>query len=111
MILDGALDPEADPMTRDVAQAAGFQQAFEDYAAWCAQQDACVLGTDPGKATAAYQALVRPLLDTPLPLAGRSGAELQRRDHRHQPGAVLAEPVGAAVRRACSTCRTATARR
>ena len=73
MILDGALDPETDPMTRDVAQGAGFQQAFEDYAAWCAQQSACVLGADPSKATAAYQALVRPLLDTPLPLAdGRS---------------------------------------
>jgi len=70
MILDGALDPETDPLTRDVAQAAGFQQAFEDYAAWCAQQSACVLGTNPGNATAAYQALVRPLLDTPLQLAG-----------------------------------------
>jgi len=70
MILDGALDPQTDPMTRDVAQGAGFQQAFEDYAAWCAQQSACVLGTDPGNATAAYQALVRPLLDTPLPVAG-----------------------------------------
>jgi pimeloyl-ACP methyl ester carboxylesterase len=70
MILDGALDPETDPMTRDVAQGAGFQQAFEDYAAWCAQQSACVLGADPSKATAVYQALVRPLLDAPLPLAG-----------------------------------------
>jgi hypothetical protein len=69
MILDGAIDPETDPLTRDVAQGAGFQQAFEDYAAWCAQQSACVLGADPSKATAAYQALVRPLLDTPLPLA------------------------------------------
>jgi pimeloyl-ACP methyl ester carboxylesterase len=70
MILDGALDPETDPMTRDVAQGAAFQQAFDDYAAWCAQQSACVLGTDPSKATAAYQALVRPLLDTPLPVVG-----------------------------------------
>jgi len=70
MILDGALDPETDSMTRDIAQGAGFQQAFEDYAAWCAQQSACVLGADPSKATAAYQALVRPLLDTPLQLPG-----------------------------------------
>ena len=28
----------------------------------------CVLGTDPTKATAVYQSLVRPLLDKPLPL-------------------------------------------
>src|SRR6478672_9713082 len=73
MILDGALDPESDPMTRDVAQYAGFQQAFDDYAAWCAQQSACALGADPSKATAAFNSLVRPLLDTPLPLVdGRS---------------------------------------
>src|SRR6478672_9733895 len=70
MILDGALDPESDPMTRDVAQYAGFQQAFDDYAAWCAQQSACALGADPSKATAAFNSLVRPLLDTPLQLAG-----------------------------------------
>jgi hypothetical protein len=73
MILDGVLDTATDSLTRDVAQNAGFQQAFEDYAAWCAQQDSCALGADPSKATAVYQALVRPLLDNPLPLAdGRS---------------------------------------
>ena len=69
MILDGALDPEADPVAETIAQGAGFQQAFEDFAAWCAEQAKCALGDDPAKATAAYQSLVRPLLDAPLPLA------------------------------------------
>ena len=54
--------------TSAVNQAAAFQSAFEDYAAWCAKQTVCVLGDDPTKATAVYQSLVRPLLDKPLPL-------------------------------------------
>jgi pimeloyl-ACP methyl ester carboxylesterase len=70
MILDGALDPLADPAASNIAQTEAFQQAFNDYAAWCAQQAVCVLGTDPANATAVYQSLVRPLLDAPLPLAG-----------------------------------------
>ncbi len=70
MILDGALDPRDRPDDAGRRPGRGFQQAFEDYAAWCAQQSACVLGADPSKATAAYQALVRPLLDNPLPVVG-----------------------------------------
>ncbi len=69
MILDGAIDPQADPAAELVGQGEGFQKAFEDYAAHCAKQPQCALGTDPSKATAAYQGLVRPLLDTPLRLA------------------------------------------
>ncbi len=68
MILDGAVDPKADPVAETVAQGEGFQKAFEDFAAWCAQQDQCALGTDPAKATANYQRLVRRLLDNPVQL-------------------------------------------
>ena len=68
LILDGAIDPTEDPAASDLKQAAAFQSAFEDYAAWCAKQTVCVLGRDPAKATAVYQSLVRPLLDKPLPL-------------------------------------------
>ena len=52
MILDGAIDPNADPVVADIAQTAGFQQAFDDYSQWCADQESCPLGTDPAKATA-----------------------------------------------------------
>lgn len=69
MILDGAIDPNADTTADLIGQAEGFQQAFDDFAAWCAEQDSCALGDDPEKAVTAYQALVRPLLDEPLELA------------------------------------------
>lgn len=68
LILDGAVNPTEDQAESAVNQGAGFQGAFDDYAAWCAKQRVCVLGDDPEKATAVYQSLVRPLLDTPLPL-------------------------------------------
>ncbi len=68
LILDGAVDPTEDPATSALKQAAAFQGAFEDYAAWCAKQTVCVLGKDPSKATAVYQSLVRPLLDKPIKL-------------------------------------------
>ncbi len=68
MILDGAVDPNADPVAETVAQGEGFQKAFEDFAAWCAQQEQCALGADPAQATAEYQQLVRPLLDNPVKL-------------------------------------------
>jgi pimeloyl-ACP methyl ester carboxylesterase len=58
MILDGAVDPNADPIEADVEQAAAFQQAFNDYAADCAQDPACPLGTDPVKAVDVYRDLV-----------------------------------------------------
>jgi len=71
LVLDGALDPDQDPVEENVAQAAAFQQAFEVFAAWCAQQPNCPLGAaaaDPKAATAAYRALVLPLLKKPVAL-------------------------------------------
>jgi pimeloyl-ACP methyl ester carboxylesterase len=73
MVLDGAVDPTQNAADSLVAQMAGFQQAFDAYAADCAQKPDCPLGADPHAATAAYQALTRPLLKTPSPAAdGRS---------------------------------------
>jgi pimeloyl-ACP methyl ester carboxylesterase len=65
MILDGAVDPNADPIEADIRQAAAFQQAFNDYAADCAQSPDCPLGTDPAKAVEVYRSLVDPLVDKP----------------------------------------------
>jgi pimeloyl-ACP methyl ester carboxylesterase len=65
MILDGAVDPNADPIEADIRQAAAFQQAFNDYAADCAQSPDCPLGTDPAKAVEVYRSLVAPLVDKP----------------------------------------------
>ena len=38
MILDGAVDPNADPIEADLRQAKGFQDAFKDFATDCAKQ-------------------------------------------------------------------------
>ncbi|MFC4950630.1 alpha/beta hydrolase [Pseudonocardia sp. GCM10023141] len=72
LVLDGALDPTETTIDRTVKQNAGFQQAFDAYAADCAKQANCPLGTDPAKATAAFQALSRPLIDKPLAVGNRS---------------------------------------
>lgn len=63
MILDGAVDPNADPIEADLRQAKGFQDAFNDYAADCAKDSNCPLGTDPAKAVDVYHSLVDPLVD------------------------------------------------
>lgn len=65
MVLDGAIDPEADPVASLEDQMAGFQVAFEDYAADCAVSPACPLGTDPAKAVENFHQLVNPLVDKP----------------------------------------------
>ncbi len=67
MILDGAVDPNADPIQADIDQAEAFQKAFNDYAADCAKSADCPLGTDPAKSVEVYRDLVDPLVDKPLP--------------------------------------------
>jgi len=71
LILDGALDPNESTVDRTVKQSAGFQQAFVAYATDCAKKPNCPLGTDPAKATAAFQTLARPLIDKPLAVGNR----------------------------------------
>ncbi|MDR7300807.1 pimeloyl-ACP methyl ester carboxylesterase [Haloactinomyces albus] len=66
MVLDGAMDPDQGKVAELVAQGAGFQQAFEAFAAWCSRQEACALGDDPSRAVTVYQQLTRPLLEQPV---------------------------------------------
>jgi pimeloyl-ACP methyl ester carboxylesterase len=73
MVLDGAVDPNADPIEADVRQAAAFQKAFNDYAADCAKAPDCPLGTDPAKAVDVYRSMVDPLVDKPAPAADPRG--------------------------------------
>jgi pimeloyl-ACP methyl ester carboxylesterase len=70
LVLDGALNPGESTFDQNVAQADGFQRAFAAFAADCAsRRSRCPLGTDPDRATAAFQAVVRPLIDAPAPAA------------------------------------------
>ena len=72
LVLDGALDPNQSTIDRSVAQAAGFQSAFDAFAADCATRRNCPLGTDRTQAVAKFQALTRPLIDRPLAVGDRT---------------------------------------
>lgn len=65
IVLDGAIDPNADPIEEDLRQTAAFQKAFDDYAVDCAKDPTCPLGTDPAKATDVYKSMVEPLVEKP----------------------------------------------
>jgi pimeloyl-ACP methyl ester carboxylesterase len=69
LVLDGALDPNQSQADSQVAQAAGFQQAFDTFAAWCATQQPCPLGSDPKVATDNFKTLALPLIDKPVSLS------------------------------------------
>ncbi|MFC7807978.1 alpha/beta hydrolase [Streptomyces olivaceus] len=72
-VLDGVVDPTHDRMAEALAQAGGFQRAFEHFAAWCAERG-CALGADAERIVAATVALEEALDDTPLPVS--DGGEL-----------------------------------
>jgi len=65
MVLDGAVDPSSDPLADTVQQLAGFQAAFDDYAADCARSTDCPLGQDPTQFVTRYHQLVDPLVQQP----------------------------------------------
>jgi len=65
MVLDGAVDPTLDPIADTIRQMAGFQTAFNDYAADCGQSAGCPLGTDPAKFVDRFHELVDPLVANP----------------------------------------------
>jgi pimeloyl-ACP methyl ester carboxylesterase len=71
MVLDGALDPDQDPVDEVVEQVAGFQAAFDEYARHCARSARCPLGTDPARASAAFRGLVQPLVADPVEVGDR----------------------------------------
>ena len=106
MVLDGAIDPSVGPIDELINQEAGFQTAFNDYAADCARSTDCPLGTDPNQWVARYHQLIDPLVTKPAPDLGRAQPRLRRRDHRHHQRALHAaaleiphqRPAGSAAR-------------
>ncbi|WKX20268.1 alpha/beta hydrolase [Streptomyces sp. HUAS CX7] len=72
-VLDGVVDPTQDAMEEALAQADGFQLAFEHFANWCAQQG-CTLGDDAEDIVDLTVGLEEALDDTPLATPG--GGEL-----------------------------------
>ncbi|MBF6125323.1 alpha/beta hydrolase [Nocardia brasiliensis] len=74
MVLDAPVDPTTN-IGDEVITSAGFQQAFDAYAADCAKAPDCPLGTDPKKATEAYRALVLPLIRRPIRTQDQRGLD------------------------------------
>ncbi|MEJ8277336.1 alpha/beta hydrolase [Pseudonocardia spirodelae] len=68
LLLDGAIDPTQSTIDSTVKQNAGFQLAFDNFAKDCTNRPNCPLGTDPQQATAAFQKIMQPLIDKPVPV-------------------------------------------
>ncbi len=77
MVLDGAVDPGSDPIGENIRQLAGFQTAFDDYAADCARSADCPLGTDPTQFVERYHELINPLVQQPGPTSDPRGLSYQ----------------------------------
>ncbi|MFE9743271.1 alpha/beta hydrolase [Saccharothrix saharensis] len=71
LVLDGAVDPTQNQVESLIAQGAGFQKAFDAFAAWCAKRQDCALGTDPAKANQAFRDLTLPLVQRPVAVGER----------------------------------------
>jgi len=71
LVLDGAVDPTQGQTESLVAQAAGFQKAFDAFAAWCARRQDCALGADPAGANKAFRDLTLPLVQRPVDVGPR----------------------------------------
>ncbi|MFC4942134.1 alpha/beta hydrolase [Pseudonocardia sp. GCM10023141] len=67
LVLDGAIDPAQDPVQARLTQSRGFQRAFDGFAAVCVTRPDCGLGADKAGASARLQAILKPLITTPIP--------------------------------------------
>ncbi|HVV10820.1 alpha/beta fold hydrolase [Amycolatopsis sp.] len=70
LLLDGAIDPGESQPNSLVAQGAGFTKAFGLFATACAKHADCAVGTDPSRATQAFEDLTAPLRQTPADAGG-----------------------------------------
>jgi pimeloyl-ACP methyl ester carboxylesterase len=74
MVLDGAVDPLANPHTAEIDQAAGFDKALTAYLTYCVGQGSCPLGTSVDAARQRLIELLKALDSSPLPTS--SGRQL-----------------------------------
>lgn len=65
-VLDGASDPNADPLQRSLAQQRGFERSLNTFLARCSGDPVCVFHND-GDAEGAFDALADSLAETPIP--------------------------------------------
>ncbi len=72
MVLDGAVNPELDPIDSALGQTTGFQRAIEAYVADCTSGSDCPLGTDPAGAQQRIADLLAQLDAQPMPTGDSS---------------------------------------
>ncbi len=65
-VLDGAADPEADPLESSLQQIAGFEASLTTFLAQCSEREACPFHND-GDAETAFDGLLADLDENPLP--------------------------------------------
>ncbi len=70
MVLDGAVDPESEPRTNAINQAAGFDVALTAYLDDCIAQGSCPLGDSVDAAKDNLIELFRQIDQNPLPTSG-----------------------------------------
>ncbi len=69
-VLDGVVDPTLNQMEGALAQAAGFQLAFDHFAQWCVDTG-CALGDSPEEVAGLVMELEAALDDEPLTVGGK----------------------------------------
>lgn len=74
MVLDGAVDPLAEPRTTAINQAAGFDKALTAYLEYCVDEGNCPLGDDVSAARQRLIQLFEDIDESPLPTS--SGREV-----------------------------------
>ena len=80
LVLDGAVDPNADQLEADVQQQIGFEKSLDKFAQDCVTNHAseCPLGSDPKTAPAKLGAFIDGLRDHPLHTSDPGGRKLDQ---------------------------------
>ncbi|UGQ09113.1 alpha/beta hydrolase [Yinghuangia sp. ASG 101] len=76
LVLDGAVDPAADPLDDAIAQQVGFEQSYTRFAEDCASRPRCPLGSDPDRAAEVGIDFLDGLRTDPLPTTLDDGRDL-----------------------------------
>lgn len=76
LVLDGAVDPAADPLDDSISQQIGFEQSYTRFAEDCAKRARCPLGDDPERAATIGVDFLDGLRTDPLPTTLDDGREL-----------------------------------
>lgn len=71
LVLDGAIDPQADPVTEAIGQIKGFEEAFDAFVKWCVEQDECALGKSAADADKRLDELAAGAKATPITVGDR----------------------------------------